>query len=123
VIGARRTGRPAFLDVSELECTCALLATAAAEDAPGGPVEAQRPAEVLGDPWLVERGFWVRDGASGLAGHDVRIGGPLFHVDGARLPARDGAPDLFGHTRAVLAGLPGHDEEAVDRLFEEGAVR
>lgn len=119
-VGAARDGRPAFLDLSELECMCALLA--AAGDEPARPAQVRRPAEVLDDPWLAERGYFVPDEAAELRGSGVRIGGPLFAVDGVRLPARAGAPTLFAHTREVLAGALGRDDARIDALYRSGSV-
>jgi crotonobetainyl-CoA:carnitine CoA-transferase CaiB-like acyl-CoA transferase len=119
-LGARRDDRPAALDVSELECMAGILA--AAEPVPTRDVEARGPAEVLEDPWLVERGYFVEDRASGLQGTGTRIGGSLFAVDGRRLELQGPAPDLFAHTREVLQDTLGFDERRIEQLRRAGAV-
>ncbi len=79
-------------------------------------------ADVLQDPYLRARGFWVPDTSPEVAGTGTLIGGSLWQVDSQRTPIWRGAPPLFGDTRRVLQDLLGYETPQVDELFTRGDV-
>lgn len=79
-------------------------------------------AEILTDPYLATRGFWIPDESPEVAPTTTRIGGSIWHVDGQRTPIWRGAPPLFSDTRSVLLQLLDYEPAAVDALFACGAI-
>ena len=87
----------------------AALAALAEARIPCAPV--LRPAEVIAEPHLAERGFFpaVPHPARG----DVRVTASPYHLDGRPLGPRGPAPYRVGeHTRAVLERLLGYPRRA-----------
>jgi len=91
----------------------AALAALAEARLPCAPV--LRPAEVITEPHLAERGFFptVPHPARGA----VRVTASPYHVDGRPLGPRGPAPYRVGeHTRAVLGELRGYPASRIDEL-------
>ncbi|MDA1147927.1 MAG: CoA transferase [Chloroflexi bacterium] len=78
--------------------------------------------DCVSDPYLQERGFWIRDQSPEIAPSGTRIGGAPWILDGDRAPIWRGAPPLFGDTRDVLERVTGYDAATIDQLFDVGAV-
>jgi crotonobetainyl-CoA:carnitine CoA-transferase CaiB-like acyl-CoA transferase len=85
-------------------------------------VPVQDSSQVLQDPFLNERGFWVSDESPELVEANVRIGGAIWHVDGRRAPIWRGAPPLFSDTRIVLERTLDYEPGRVDDLIERGVI-
>jgi crotonobetainyl-CoA:carnitine CoA-transferase CaiB-like acyl-CoA transferase len=79
-------------------------------------------AEVLVDPYLADRGFWIVDQSPEVAPTAIRIGGSIWHIDGQRTPIWRGAPQLFADTRSVLQQLLDYEPAVVDALFARGVI-
>ena len=146
VYQARSAGRPARVDLSELEAVAAItlepLVCALAGEDREVPVhhfaepkkgeyelvfdelgERERVAnssQVLADPYL--RQFWCSDRSPEVADTDTQIGGSLWSLNGDRTAIWRGAPPLFGDTRRVLTRLLGLDGQRIDELVESGAI-
>lgn len=82
----------------------------------------QDSAEVLADPYLAARDFWIADQSAEVAPTGIRMGGAIWHIDGHRAPIWRGAPRLFSDTRAVLQQLLAYTPAAIDTLFADGVV-
>ena len=75
-----------------------------------------RPAEVIASPHLAERGFFptVPHRTRGT----VRVTASPYHLDGRPVQPRGGAPYRVGeHTRGVLGGLLGYDDDRIAALL------
>ncbi len=79
-------------------------------------------ADVLEDPYLLDRGFWVRDESPEIRASGTQIGASLWRVDGERTAIWRGAPPLFSDTREVLSGLLGKTPSDTDELYARGIV-
>lgn len=125
----------AHLDVSELECMCALLLEPILAERQGRPLSAASSQsggdggslaptalEVVDDPRLESRGFWTTDESRLFKGTGTRIAAPLWVMDGLRPVVWRGAPELFGDTRAVLERVLGHASGPVDALIHAEAI-
>jgi crotonobetainyl-CoA:carnitine CoA-transferase CaiB-like acyl-CoA transferase len=137
---ARRSGRGAYLDVSELEATCITLM----EGLVAGPSSTtyrvdeidgrshissgnhtERVASIadaLHDDWLLERGFWMVDPHLNAAAPGLKMAGPPFLIDKERADVFRGAPALFADTRLVLGDLLGWDDTRIDAGFRAAAL-
>jgi crotonobetainyl-CoA:carnitine CoA-transferase CaiB-like acyl-CoA transferase len=80
-----------------------------------------RPAEVVASDHLAARGFFPAVPHPGRG--SVRVTGSPYHLDGAPVGPRGGAPYRVGeHTRAVLGGLLGYAAERIDALERAGVI-
>jgi len=80
-----------------------------------------RPAEVIAEPHLAERAFFpsVPHPARGT----VRVTGSPYHLDGAPVPPRAGAPYRVGeHTGPVLRDLLGYPDDRIAALARAGVI-
>jgi crotonobetainyl-CoA:carnitine CoA-transferase CaiB-like acyl-CoA transferase len=84
---------------------------------PAGPIN--RLDEVAADPLLIERGLFYNIAVEDRAVPQVGLG---VHVDGAAHTPRLPPPLLGAHTREVLTGLLGYDEERLNALGEAGVI-
>jgi crotonobetainyl-CoA:carnitine CoA-transferase CaiB-like acyl-CoA transferase len=96
------------------------LAVLAEARIPCAPV--LRPREVIAAPHLAEREFFpsVPHRSRGT----VRVTASPYHIDGAPVHPRGAAAYRIGeHTRAVLGGLLGYDDERVEDLLSAGIIQ
>ncbi len=84
---------------------------------PAGPIN--RLDEVSVDPLLIERGLFYNIAADGRDVPQVGLG---VHVDGEAHQPRLPPPLLGAHTREVLTGLLGYDEERLNALAEAQVI-
>lgn len=80
-----------------------------------------RPAEVIAEPHLAERGFFpaVPHPTAGA----VRVTASPYHLDGRPVPPRGPAAYRVGeHTRAVLTDLLGYGDERIAELVAAGII-
>jgi CoA:oxalate CoA-transferase len=80
-----------------------------------------RPAEVVASAHLAERQFFPAVPHPGRG--SVRVTASPYHLDGAPLPPRGGAPYRVGeHTRAVLDNLLKYPATRIDELQHSGVI-
>jgi len=97
----------------------AALAALAEARIPYAPV--LRPAEVIASAHLAERRFFT--GVPHPGRGTVRVTASPYHLDGAPVHPRSGAPYRVGeHTRAVLAELLGYPTARLDALGKAGVL-
>jgi crotonobetainyl-CoA:carnitine CoA-transferase CaiB-like acyl-CoA transferase len=137
---ARRSGRGAYLDVSELEATCITLMEGLVAETPSTTYRVdeingrshissgnrtERVASItdaLHDDWLVKRGFWMVDPHLNAVAPGLKMAGPPFVVDQERADVFRGAPALFADTRLVLGDLLGWDDTRIAAGFRAAAL-
>jgi crotonobetainyl-CoA:carnitine CoA-transferase CaiB-like acyl-CoA transferase len=98
----------------------AALAALAEARIPCAPV--LRPAEVIAEPHLAERGFFPTVPHPGRE-EAVRITASPYHLDGRPVHPRGPAPYRVGeHTRAVLREVLGYPSDRIDALRASGVI-
>jgi formyl-CoA transferase len=81
-----------------------------------------RPDELIAAPHLAERGFFPAVPHPARA--SVRVTGSPYHLDGRPIGPRGSAPYRLGeHTRAVLSGLLGYDDQRIAALLTAEAIQ
>lgn len=85
-------------------------------------VPIQDSSDVLADPYLKSRDFWVTDRSPEVEDTGVLHGASIWHLNGKRAEIWRGAPPLFSDTRTVLDTVLRYDSGRIEDLFEAGAV-